>query len=152
MVRRFHRTSSTRVLLHGAACSSDSCASVRWSSRSFKVVLVICERNIPVSSSSSLPSSSRSVSSCWSSPVRISVPPTSVRHLSGDRGLLRSIDLTRSVLVGMTCLKKKTKLWELPVNWIIVFFGNLAGVLCYLAFIGAWPKNSFRSGRYCMED
>jgi len=40
------------------------------------------------------------------------------------------------MLVGMTCLKKKTKLWELPVNWIIVFFGNLAGALSFVAFLG----------------
>jgi len=39
------------------------------------------------------------------------------------------------MLVGMTCLKKKTKLWELPLNWFIVFFGNLAGALSFVAFM-----------------
>lgn len=36
----------------------------------------------------------------------------------------------------MALLKGKVKFWELPVNWLIVFFGNLAGMLCYVAFIG----------------
>lgn len=36
----------------------------------------------------------------------------------------------------MAIMKGKLKLWELPVNWLIVFFGNLAGMLCYVAFIG----------------
>jgi formate/nitrite transporter FocA (FNT family) len=49
------------------------------------------------------------------------------------------------MLVGMTCLKKKTKLWELPVNWIIVFFGNLAGALSFVAFLG---KSIFLKLRY----
>ena len=47
------------------------------------------------------------------------------------------------MLVGMCCLKRKTKLWELPVNWIIVFFGNLAGALSFVAFLG----KSMTSGR-----
>lgn len=44
----------------------------------------------------------------------------------------------------MTCLKGKTKLWELPVNWTIVFFGNLAGALSFVAFMGAFIPTNIR--------
>jgi formate/nitrite transporter len=33
--------------------------------------------------------------------------------------------------VPMAVANRRVKLWELPVNWILVFFGNLAGVLVY---------------------
>lgn len=36
----------------------------------------------------------------------------------------------------MALLRRRIKTWELPVNWLIVFFGNLAGALCYVAFMG----------------
>jgi formate/nitrite transporter FocA (FNT family) len=35
----------------------------------------------------------------------------------------------------MTTVTRKTKAWQFPVNWVIVFFGNLAGMLCYVAFL-----------------
>ncbi|KAK6907629.1 hypothetical protein L486_05548 [Kwoniella mangroviensis CBS 10435] len=40
----------------------------------------------------------------------------------------------------MTSIKKRTKLWELPVNWLIVFFGNMAGALTYVAFLAHYSK------------
>lgn len=36
----------------------------------------------------------------------------------------------------MALIKRRIRVWELPVNWAIVFFGNLAGALCYVAFMG----------------
>lgn len=42
----------------------------------------------------------------------------------------------------MALMKGRIKVWELPLNWIIVFFGNLAGALCFTAFMG---QHSFRS-------
>jgi formate/nitrite transporter FocA (FNT family) len=45
-----------------------------------------------------------------------------------------------TVIMPMSTLKGRTKLWELPVNWIIVFFGNLAGALCFVAFMGKLPS------------
>lgn len=36
----------------------------------------------------------------------------------------------------MSLMRGKIKTWQLPVNWLIVFFGNLAGALCYVAFMG----------------
>jgi formate/nitrite transporter FocA (FNT family) len=36
----------------------------------------------------------------------------------------------------MALMKGRIKVWELPVNWLIVFFGNLAGALCLDAFMG----------------
>ncbi|OCF30508.1 hypothetical protein I316_07836 [Kwoniella heveanensis BCC8398] len=44
------------------------------------------------------------------------------------------------MIFGMTTLKRRTKLWELPVNWIIVFFGNMAGGLSYVAFLAHYSK------------
>lgn len=35
----------------------------------------------------------------------------------------------------MALIRGRIKVWELPVNWFIVFWGNLAGALCYLAFM-----------------
>jgi len=50
------------------------------------------------------------------------------------------------VIFAMTSIKRRTKLWELPVNWIIVFFGNLCGSLSYVAFMGSsFPFFSFSS-------
>jgi hypothetical protein len=40
------------------------------------------------------------------------------------------------VFMPMALLKRRIKVWELPLNWFIVFFGNLAGALCYTAFMG----------------
>lgn len=36
----------------------------------------------------------------------------------------------------MAVANRRVKLWELPVNWILVFFGNLAGVLVYAMLLG----------------
>jgi formate/nitrite transporter FocA (FNT family) len=36
----------------------------------------------------------------------------------------------------MALIKRRIKVWELPLNWLIVFCGNLAGALCYVAFMG----------------
>jgi formate/nitrite transporter FocA (FNT family) len=36
----------------------------------------------------------------------------------------------------MALMKGRIKVWELPLNWLIVFFGNLAGALCLDAFMG----------------
>lgn len=36
----------------------------------------------------------------------------------------------------MALLKRRIRVWELPVNWLIVFFGNLAGALTFVAFLG----------------
>ena len=46
------------------------------------------------------------------------------------------------VILVMTTIKRRTKLWELPVNWLIVFFGNLAGSLCLVAFMGECTGSS----------
>lgn len=40
------------------------------------------------------------------------------------------------MVVPMALMKGRIKMWELPVNWLIVFFGNLAGALTYVAFLG----------------
>ncbi|WWC68371.1 uncharacterized protein I206_102296 [Kwoniella pini CBS 10737] len=44
------------------------------------------------------------------------------------------------MILIMTSIKKRTKLWELPVNWLIVFFGNMAGALTYVAFLAHYSK------------
>lgn len=36
----------------------------------------------------------------------------------------------------MAALRGKIKVWAVLVNWLIVLFGNLAGALCYVAFMG----------------
>ncbi|KAL7420620.1 hypothetical protein Q5752_004571 [Cryptotrichosporon argae] len=40
------------------------------------------------------------------------------------------------LIIPMGLIRRRVKVWELPVNWIIVFFGNLAGALCTVAFMG----------------
>lgn len=45
----------------------------------------------------------------------------------------------------MALLKRRIKAWELLINWIVVFFGNLAGALCYVAFMGECKGNCSRS-------
>lgn len=42
----------------------------------------------------------------------------------------------------MALLKRRIKVWELPLNWFLVFFGNLAGALCFTAFMGKSPKQN----------
>jgi len=44
------------------------------------------------------------------------------------------------MILTMTTIKGRTKLWQLPVNWIIVFFGNLAGALCFVAFMAHYTN------------
>ena len=39
------------------------------------------------------------------------------------------------MFMPMALVRRRIKVWELPLNWLIVFFGNLAGVLCYVAFM-----------------
>lgn len=36
----------------------------------------------------------------------------------------------------MAALNGRIKIWEIPVNWIIVFFGNLSGALVYAILMG----------------
>jgi hypothetical protein len=52
-----------------------------------------------------------------------------------EKGQLPDLPLTYQVILAMTTLNRRTKVWQFPVNWIIVFFGNLAGMLCYVAFL-----------------
>ena len=40
------------------------------------------------------------------------------------------------MFMPMALIKGRIKIWELPINWLIVFFGNLAGSLCTDAFLG----------------
>ncbi|RSH93682.1 hypothetical protein EHS25_006329 [Saitozyma podzolica] len=39
------------------------------------------------------------------------------------------------MVMPMALMKGRIKVWELPLNWLIVFFGNLAGALCLDAFM-----------------
>lgn len=39
----------------------------------------------------------------------------------------------------MSLMRGKVKAWQVPLNWLIIFFGNLAGALCCVAFMGASP-------------
>lgn len=44
---------------------------------------------------------------------------------------------TASFMTGpMAALHGRVKVWEIPVNWMLVFFGNLAGGLTFVAFLG----------------
>jgi hypothetical protein len=45
------------------------------------------------------------------------------------------------VVVPMALLKGRISAWELPVNWLLVLFGNLAGALTYVAFLGELPPD-----------
>lgn len=36
----------------------------------------------------------------------------------------------------MAALNGRIKVWEIPLNWIIVFFGNLSGALVYAILMG----------------
>lgn len=36
----------------------------------------------------------------------------------------------------MAALNGRIRVWEIPVNWILVFFGNLCGVLIYIELLG----------------
>lgn len=36
----------------------------------------------------------------------------------------------------MAVARGSVKLWELPINWLLVMFGNLGGVLLYAALMG----------------
>lgn len=40
------------------------------------------------------------------------------------------------VSIPMAAINGRIKYWEIPVNWIIVFFGNLTGVLVYAELLG----------------
>lgn len=40
------------------------------------------------------------------------------------------------MVLPMALMKGRIKAWEIPVNWLIVLVGNLAGALSYVAFIG----------------
>jgi formate/nitrite transporter FocA (FNT family) len=42
------------------------------------------------------------------------------------------------MVVPMAWMKGRVRLWEIPVNWIFVFFGNLAGALTFVAFLAHW--------------
>lgn len=55
-------------------------------------------------------------------------------------------ELTRSrsqVILPMSTLKGRTPFWGLLANWTVVFFGNLAGALFYVAFMGE-PNSSLQ--------
>ncbi|RSH84226.1 uncharacterized protein EHS24_005735 [Apiotrichum porosum] len=39
------------------------------------------------------------------------------------------------MFMPMAALRGKIKVWAVLVNWLIVLFGNLAGALCYVAFM-----------------
>lgn len=41
----------------------------------------------------------------------------------------------------MALIRRRVRYWEVPLNWIIVFFGNLAGALCYVAFMGTFTTD-----------
>lgn len=36
----------------------------------------------------------------------------------------------------MAACKRSIRAWEVPLNWTLVTFGNLAGVLLYAALLG----------------
>lgn len=36
----------------------------------------------------------------------------------------------------MALMRGKVKAWQVSLNWLIVLFGNLAGALCCVAFMG----------------
>lgn len=42
------------------------------------------------------------------------------------------------MVVPMAWMKGRVSFWEIPVNWIFVFFGNLAGALTFVAFLAHW--------------
>ncbi|GMK57966.1 hypothetical protein CspeluHIS016_0408000 [Cutaneotrichosporon spelunceum] len=44
------------------------------------------------------------------------------------------------MFMPMALIRRRIKFWELPFNWLIVFFGNLAGVLCYIAFMAHFSE------------
>lgn len=44
--------------------------------------------------------------------------------------------LISQVSVSMAAINGRIKYWEVPVNWVIVFFGNLTGVLVYAILLG----------------
>jgi formate/nitrite transporter FocA (FNT family) len=42
------------------------------------------------------------------------------------------------MVVPMAWMKGRVRFWEIWVNWLIVFFGNLAGALTFVAFLAHW--------------
>lgn len=56
-----------------------------------------------------------------------------------------------TVFMPMALLKRRIKAWQLPLNWLIVFCGNLAGSLCCVAFMGELRRAGCADGRPLLE-